>query len=42
MNLTSAYPNLNRVDAVSIVNACRQQSYPVGSGPIYGYGLPAY
>ena len=23
-------------------DACRQQSYPVGSSSIYGYGLPAY
>lgn len=23
-------------------DACKQQSYPVGSGSIYGYGLPAY
>ena len=23
-------------------DACRQRTYPVGSGSIYGYGLPAY
>lgn len=23
-------------------DACKQQSYPVGSGSIYGYGVPAY
>ena len=23
-------------------DACKQQSYPVGSSSIYGYGLPAY
>ena len=23
-------------------DACKQQSYPVGSGSIYGYGIPAY
>jgi cell wall-associated NlpC family hydrolase len=23
-------------------DACKQQSYPVGSGSIYGYGCPAY
>jgi len=23
-------------------DACKQQSYPVGSGSIYGYGVPNY